>query len=145
MSSTNSVHPCELTLKTRNRLHQPLAGFWVPWLPFAKLLRWSFAWWVAKPPGRVPEAIRNASPRSLDHYTAFGIPASSRLRLHPRVLLRRLLVPSHSLKPVLHELQLVLQHLHRRWNVVHLVALVVAVSPLGHPPVAGLELLIILF
>jgi transposase InsO family protein len=22
-------------------------GFWVPWLPFAKLLRWPFAWWVA--------------------------------------------------------------------------------------------------
>jgi transposase InsO family protein len=23
------------------------AGLWVPWLPFAKLLRWPFAWWVA--------------------------------------------------------------------------------------------------
>ena len=23
------------------------AGFWVPWLPFAKLQRWPFAWWVA--------------------------------------------------------------------------------------------------
>jgi putative transposase len=23
------------------------AGFWVPWLPFSKLLRWPFAWWVA--------------------------------------------------------------------------------------------------
>lgn len=23
------------------------AGFWVPWFPFAKLLRWPFAWWVA--------------------------------------------------------------------------------------------------
>jgi hypothetical protein len=23
------------------------AGFWVPGLPFAKLLRWPFAWWVA--------------------------------------------------------------------------------------------------
>jgi transposase InsO family protein len=23
------------------------AGFWVPWLPFARLQRWPFAWWVA--------------------------------------------------------------------------------------------------
>jgi transposase InsO family protein len=23
------------------------AGFWVPWLPFSKLLRWPFCWWVA--------------------------------------------------------------------------------------------------
>jgi transposase InsO family protein len=23
------------------------AGFWVPWLPYSKLLRWPFCWWVA--------------------------------------------------------------------------------------------------
>ena len=23
------------------------AGFWVPWMPFSKLLRWPFGWWVA--------------------------------------------------------------------------------------------------
>ncbi len=23
------------------------AGFWVPWLPFSKLQRWPFCWWVA--------------------------------------------------------------------------------------------------
>ena len=23
------------------------AGFWVPWLPFSRLLRWPFCWWVA--------------------------------------------------------------------------------------------------
>ncbi len=23
------------------------AGFWVPWLPFSKLLRWPLCWWVA--------------------------------------------------------------------------------------------------
>jgi len=23
------------------------AGFWVPWAPFAKILRWPFAWWVS--------------------------------------------------------------------------------------------------
>jgi transposase InsO family protein len=67
------------------------AGFWVPWLPFARVQRWPFCWWVAVAVDHTSRlvvgfAVFKRRPNSAD-VSAFLARAMKRRRVNPRCIL----------------------------------------------------------